>query len=202
MTSRTRRAFSACDRVVLRTPKAMLIVTHPGEAGVFLKDHPDAVRDLAADRTPLEFDHALRCLLQPRNQLQQSRLAAARRPDDREKFALLEIEIERSQRVDRFPSFACREDLGDTAYGYDGHAAPPKVCGLLRRLDVVRQEAGVDHLRKIDVATDRAHHFLYLDHALHALEMELPAAPIGNALGLARDEAAHRTLRATSLSRL
>ena len=125
MTSRTRRAFSACDRVVLRTPKAMLIVTHPGEAGVFLKDHPDAVRDLAADRTPLEFDHALRCLLQPRNQLHQSRLAAARRPDDREKFALLEIEIERSQRVDRFPSFACREDLGDTAYGYDGHAALP-----------------------------------------------------------------------------
>ena len=89
----------------------MLIVTHPGEAGVFLKDHPDAVRDLAADRTPLEFDHALRCLLQPRNQLQQSRLAAARRPDDREKFALLEIEIERSQRVDRFPPLLAGKTL-------------------------------------------------------------------------------------------
>src|SRR5207344_392265 len=37
---------------------------------------------------------------------------------------------------------------------------------LVQRLDVVGQEAGVDHLGEIDVAAERAHHPLHFDHAL------------------------------------
>src|SRR6185295_3076112 len=65
--------------------------------------------------------------------------------------------------------------------------APPW-GSLLRRPDVVGQEARVDQLGDVDVARERTHHFLHFDHALHAVEIKLPGAPIGHALGLAGDQ--------------
>src|SRR5579885_1170122 len=67
---------------------------------------------------------------------------------------------------------------------------------LLLRLQVIRQEAGVDDLGPVDVAADRAHELLGLDHAVHALDVEIAGTPIGLAgLGARRGQVPHRALR-------
>src|SRR5207253_9127709 len=62
------------------------ILTHgePGKAGILLKHDTDAVGDLVLDRPPFEFDLAFGCRDQSGDELEQRRLAAAGRPDDRE----------------------------------------------------------------------------------------------------------------------
>ncbi len=57
--------------------------------------------DIAGDGTVLEGHRARGCRLEAREDLQQCRLAASRWPDDAEKLAPLEVEVDRTQRVDR-----------------------------------------------------------------------------------------------------
>ena len=76
----------------------------PGDGGVLLEHDPDAVRHGTANRLVLEFDGALGRGRKPGHQFEQGRLAAARRADDGEEFALAQIEIDRAERV----QVACR----------------------------------------------------------------------------------------------
>ena len=79
------------------------VVPHrqPRKAGILLKDDADAVRHLARDWTALERHRAGRGLLEAGQHLQQSGLAAAGRTDDGEKLAASEVEIDRSERMNR-----------------------------------------------------------------------------------------------------
>src|ERR1700693_5945636 len=62
---------------------------------------------------------------------------------------------------------------------------------LFQRLQIVRQEARIDDLAVIDLASDGAHRALRLDHALQALQVDFALAPVRHALGHARGEVAY-----------
>ena len=72
----------------------------PRDRSVLLEHDADAVGHAAVDRLALEVDRALGRDGEPRDQLEQGRLAAARRPDHGEELALAQVEIERPERVD------------------------------------------------------------------------------------------------------
>jgi hypothetical protein len=73
----------------------------PGERCVLLEHDADSVRCFAGDRPAFELDRAFGCRREARDQLEQRRLAAAGRADNREELAAPELEIERPQRVQR-----------------------------------------------------------------------------------------------------
>ena len=79
------------------------IVPHvePREAGIFLKHNPDLVGDGAGDVTAFHLDGARRRRDEPRDDLEQRALAAARRPDHADELAAAEFEIERPERRHR-----------------------------------------------------------------------------------------------------
>src|SRR5690348_3383798 len=62
-------------------------------------------------------------------------------------------------------------------------------------LDVVGQERRVDDLREVHFAFERADAALHLDDALHPLEVDLPVAPIRDALRIAGRQVAHGCAR-------
>jgi hypothetical protein len=94
----------------------------PGEAGVLLEHHADAVGDIARDRPPLEFDRAGGGARQPGEHFQQGRLAAARGPHHGEEFAAAKVEVDRAQSL-QLAAIGPAEDLGDLAQGdMGGHA--------------------------------------------------------------------------------
>src|SRR5262249_51768885 len=91
----------ACHAVAAQAERSIVPHGHPGKAGVFLKHDADSVRHLARDGAALERHRPGGRLLQPGEYLEQRGLAAAGRADDSEELAALELEIERSECMNR-----------------------------------------------------------------------------------------------------
>ena len=85
----------------------------PRQRRVVLKHDADAVGRLAGDRPSFEVDRTLRRDGEAGDQLEQRRLAAARRTDDREELAAAKLEIERAERAQRCGRLARHEHLAD-----------------------------------------------------------------------------------------
>ena len=90
------------------------IVPHgePGEARILLKHDADAVRHRALDLGAVADNRAARRRREARQNIEQGRLAAARRPNHREELAALDIEVDRAERVDRAALAHAWEYLG------------------------------------------------------------------------------------------
>ena len=73
----------------------------PGKGRVLLEYDADPIRYVAVDQRALQHDGAGGGTAQARDDLEQRRLAATGRTDDREEFAPLDVEIDRPERVDR-----------------------------------------------------------------------------------------------------
>ena len=186
MTAATRRAFSSVAMILLSQAEFdVLADIEPGEAGVFLEHHADAVGYGVLDRAAFELDFALRRRREARDQLEQRRFSAAGRTDHGEKLALSDFEIDWAEGVHRLARRRRREiPLSPRAASPVPRTRdhPPVRSVLFHFLEVIRQEPGVDDLGQIDVAGQRAHAFLHLDDALHAVEMDVAFAPIRNAV--------------------
>ena len=93
------------------------VVPHvePREGGIFLEHDPDLVGDGAGDVTAFHLDRARRRRDEPRDDLEQRALAAARRPDHADELAAPEFEIERTERRHRPLGRAGRIGVRDAA---------------------------------------------------------------------------------------
>src|SRR5207244_7222763 len=87
----------------------------PGKRCVVLEHYADAVGRVARDRPPPELYRAFGGLREPRDQLEQRRLAASRGTDDGEELAAPELEIDGPERMQRSRRAARHEHLADTA---------------------------------------------------------------------------------------
>src|SRR2546423_14211669 len=81
--------------------RRVVINGEPREARVLLENDADPVRHLAGDRLILEQDGAGALPGKPGDHVEQSGFPAPGRPDDGEKFTLLERQIDRPERMDR-----------------------------------------------------------------------------------------------------
>ena len=138
--SSTRRRTSARRRAL--APQAERgVVPHrqPGKAGVLLEHDADAVGDLAGDGLPLERHRAGGRLLQTGEHFEEGRLAAARRPDHGEELALVEIDVDRAERVHRRMTAGAGinpRHAGELRMNVAVHGLPPYFCRSLGRNDV------------------------------------------------------------------
>jgi hypothetical protein len=97
----------------LQAERDVVADREPRKARVVLEDDADALRDAALDARAVEHDVALRRRLQSGDDLEQRRLAAARRADDREEFAAAQRQVDRAERMDVAHVAGRREDARD-----------------------------------------------------------------------------------------
>ncbi len=85
----------------------------PGERGVLLEHDADAIGRLTRDSAAFELDLAIGHRGQTGDHFEERRLAAARRADHREELTALDLEIDRTERVQRSRRVPRREGLAD-----------------------------------------------------------------------------------------
>ena len=178
------RFFRGVD---IRLPQAEFDVfahVEPGKAGILLEHDADAVGNILLDRPAFEFDHLLP-------------LGAARPAINSSSVDLPQPD---GPTTAKNSPFLISRSIGPSACT----ACPPAPAGktfvtprsvtcaadnetilpdrggsIFTFLRSSGRKLGVDDLRQIDVAGQRADALLHLDDALHAIEMDVALAPIG-----------------------